>query len=220
MSKSFAPIQNIRRNFLLDDGIDVIVSILATNSNDNTIGCLNNCTNNGNCLKYTKTNYKCECDNFHIGSDCYIDINMCHSGYCLNNGECIPRRSDLIDEKKITYTFECKCPFPYYGVNCENIIDLCSNETCSNHGFCMQNNANISCECFLYFSGVNCEFEEKFLITAKKIISTSTVLSIIIIIFIILLMILSDILDYTLRYFDPLMHKKVRKMANKKKDKK
>lgn len=116
------------------------------------INCLSNCSNNGQCVKDSKSNYVCKCYDHFIGDNCKIDLRLCSKWQCMNNGNCIDKINGL------TYSFECDCPSPYYGQRCEHFYNLCKNQTCSNQGLCQMNSTNqVKCVCFLEYSGDKCE---------------------------------------------------------------
>lgn len=73
----------------------------------------------------------------------------CDSTYCVNDGQCRPPGTDL----------SCQCPSGFEGVDCaEESLEVFFDFTeCSGHGMRMRTGR---CNCFLGFSGSQCEFGE------------------------------------------------------------
>ena len=117
--------------------------------------CLVNCSNNGVCLLDTITQtYMCQCNANFVGQLCQTDTRICSTFPCLNNSTCLDLNLNNAS------SFKCQCGSNFYGINCENAVDLCLNETCSGNGYCTSNRSEISCCCFIGFSGMQCELEK------------------------------------------------------------
>jgi len=152
IEESLTILSHTLNNDLIQLGTNGISDVLEQNKNLN--GCLQNCSNNGDCLSENNT-FVCFCRRNYEGKNCENIYNPCLVNPCLNEGVCIllPDKINLN-----TLDFYCKCSDNYNGSRCEEKIDRCEKQTCSNNGYCVdENNNGTSCVCKQYFSGSNCE---------------------------------------------------------------
>ena len=166
-----------------------IIDILESLNND-PVGCLLNCSNNGVCeLKNQK--FQCLCKQYFVGSSCDIDTRIClTSNTCLNNSTCIDYS---LNASLNSNEFYCKCENNlFYGTHCEHKLDICLEVTCSNNGNCIDLNGKPFCECYNNFYGENCENQTASL---KIIKSVSMIASCIAAISMVLLYLLIIFLD-------------------------
>ena len=64
---------------------------------------------------------------YHMqGRDCQLDMNMCRSSPCLNEGTCTNRED----------SYTCTCPPGLSGHNCGDVDD-CTPTSCSVNGTCV-----------------------------------------------------------------------------------
>lgn len=143
-------------------------------NNEEIIGCLKGCSNNGVCIKRSAGIPKCECYSGYIGRNCETSLRPCLTKQCLNNGKCIEfnTTSSNASSNNLSYDFKCECNKNFYGTRCENTVDLCTNRTCLN-GLCFYNETlgDSQCKCFQYYSGSNCEIESIEITVQKKVIA-------------------------------------------------
>ncbi|KAF7994935.1 hypothetical protein HCN44_004407 [Aphidius gifuensis] len=93
---------------------------------------------------YPVTTFSCKCPQGFTGSKeaylCDMEVNLCYSNPCKNNGTC--------HRKESGYT--CVCPPLYTGANCEVSLesDICSSSICQGGSTCLANTANghLTCE--------------------------------------------------------------------------
>ena len=162
-------------DFDLNDS-ESMVSILGTGAD--LTNCLGNCSNKGYCARMTNGNYVCVCNTDYTGTRCQLNKRLCSSNPCLNNGTC----NETLQTDG-TYSFKCNCSQKYSGLYCElfSLSELCANLTCSNHGYCFVNstNLNVSCACYKYYSGKNCEIVSDSIKTIQAVTRTSFVIAVI-----------------------------------------
>lgn len=134
--------------------------------------CLTNCSGNGVCALDSNYNFYCACAEFYTGKTCDKDIRPCSAWPCLWNGNCTNLMNGTAP------SFVCSCPYPYYGRNCQLKINLCQNSTCvPKQGSCKVNGTTPYCDCFIGFSGDNCQILSSQLQTAKTVSNVTGVLA-------------------------------------------
>ena len=70
----------------------------------------------------------CVCRSGYTGSLCDVEVDLCLSKPCQNNGSCTTLFND----------FECECVTGFTGVECDVEIDYCvSPDVCLNGGTCV-----------------------------------------------------------------------------------
>ena len=82
----------------------------------------------------------------------------------------------------------------FEGSLCEYKIDVCKNETCAGNGNCIDFNNKPKCICFSLYEGENCETMSESLKTAKKFISTATIIAICVLVCLFLMFVVLDLL--------------------------
>ena len=101
----------------------------------------------------------------------------------MNNGSCqefLNINQSILANQRV-WDFACNCSDLFYGQRCSLKIDVCKNETCSGNGLCYDNLTKAACDCFLDYSGDQCETQSPKLITIKQIITSVSILAIILI---------------------------------------
>ena len=193
--------------------LENILQFFFQSDDQDMIGCLANCSNNGECQFYLNT-FKlfCSCNLHFRGPKCDIDTRACSCGPCLNNAVCI-------NTNLSTTGYLCNCNQFYTGTNCETEIDLCQNETCSSNGKCGIVDNKPKCKCFRYYSGETCELQEKTLSTIKYVSNLALILTISLISLFYILIFVSDLLNYVIcrskyRYRKPKILKKFKRLKN------
>jgi hypothetical protein len=177
--KSFAKFYS-NKTFILD---------LLKNAMYNINGCLRNCSYEGYCqLNAIINHYQCECNANYTGYACEIDIGQCSYLPCMNNGIC---------EAVSTNDYLCICENLFYGNRCQFKFDLCKNKSCSFNGFCMDIGQDSKCQCYLFYSGINCEIQSDYLKFIKAIISTATIIAFIVIAMFICVILFSDGINFS-----------------------
>ncbi len=97
--------------------------------------------------------YKCSCPDWTLGKNCETIFNPCSKVDCMNNGQCI---------KKRTLAYECTCASAYTGLLCDQTKALtCQSQSCI-YGFCSLNtNGQFACTCNTQgYEGTFCEIEK------------------------------------------------------------
>lgn len=112
----------------------------------------NPCLREGICVPVGLNDYKCQCPDWTIGKNCELVFNPCSRVNCMNNGNCLKRR---------TLAYECNCTSDYTGLLCDQpIIQSCKRIPCA-YGSCQLNiNGQYGCVCNTPgYQGPFCEVE-------------------------------------------------------------
>jgi hypothetical protein len=83
--------------------------------------------------------YKCQCPDWTLGKNCEVVFNPCSRVNCMNNGNCLKRR---------TLAYECNCTQDYTGLLCDQaVLQTCKATRCA-YGSCELNqNGQYACAC-------------------------------------------------------------------------
>ncbi|XP_033106388.1 uncharacterized protein LOC117108482 [Anneissia japonica] len=116
------------------------------------------CLPQSNCLRLSKTDFKCICKPGYVSSDspCFA-VNDCatlNGNPCLYNAPCLDGAN----------SFTCLCPVGYQGKLCElPPVDPCQSQPCLNNGMCLYSSdyTQYICECQMGFTGQNCQIGEQ-----------------------------------------------------------
>ena len=214
IEESLTILSHALNNDLIQLGPNGVSNVLEQNKDLN--GCLQGCSNNGDCLSENNT-FVCFCRRNYEGKKCENIYNPCLVNPCLNEGVCI-----LLPDKINLNTLDlyCSCSDNYNGSRCEEKIDRCQKQACSNNGYCVDENNNAtSCVCKQYFSGPNCELQDLKINIIAGVKVMATIIASIFLGSVPILTILNDFFNKTLKIKKNLKDKKKPKFSRLKKPK-
>ena len=103
-----------------------------------------------------QSNYTCLCPDNYTGSDCSVEDEKCHRGFCSENALCKSNYHGFLLGNGTPY---CLCPLERSGPRCEITHGKCQSHPCQNHGTCFAapDLHDFFCQCDDYHHGEICE---------------------------------------------------------------